>query len=105
MSPLARGATAVSVGGHGAEILLFAGGGAIPSGSEEPVVQLRGAARDSLSPFVKAARSTSRKSAEQPKTNGDKDAAAVRGWAAGRRIDVSHRGRIPRSVREQYENR
>ena len=65
----------------------------------------RDALASALSPFVQAARSTSRKSAHRPKSGGDEDAAAVRAWAAGRGIEVSHRGRIPRSVREQYENR
>ena len=65
----------------------------------------RDALAAALSPFVQAARSTSRKSAQRPKSNGDGDAAAIRAWAAGKGIQVSDRGRVPRSVREQYENR
>ncbi|MGC5225332.1 histone-like nucleoid-structuring protein Lsr2 [Micromonospora sp. DT81.3] len=65
----------------------------------------RDALAAALSPFVQAARSTSRKGAQRPKSSGDEDAAAVRAWAAGKGIEVSSRGRVPRSLREQYENR
>jgi hypothetical protein len=65
----------------------------------------RDALAAALSPFVGAARSTSRKSAQRPKSNGDEGAAAIRAWAAGKGIEVSNRGRVPRSVREQYANR
>ena len=65
----------------------------------------RDALASALSPFVKAARPTSRKSAQRPTSNSNEDAAAIRAWAAGKGIEVSDRGRVPRSVREQYANR
>ncbi|MET0782563.1 MAG: histone-like nucleoid-structuring protein Lsr2, partial [Microbacterium sp.] len=39
------------------------------------------------------------------RSRGEADAAAIRAWASANGIDVSSRGRVPRSVREQYDNR
>jgi len=58
-----------------------------------------------LSPFIEAARSTSRGGARRSKSPVEEDAAAVRAWAAENGIQVSARGRVPRSVRDQYKNR
>jgi len=58
-----------------------------------------------LSPFMKAARSTSRVSARRAKSRGEEDSAAIRAWAAENGIEISSRGRIPRNVRDRYQNR
>ena len=58
-----------------------------------------------LSPFIEAARSTGRGSARRIKPSGDEDSAAIRAWAADNGIEVSARGRIPRDVRDRYNNR
>ncbi|MGC5225275.1 histone-like nucleoid-structuring protein Lsr2 [Micromonospora sp. DT81.3] len=58
-----------------------------------------------LSPFIEAARSTSRGGAPRAKAQVEQDPAAIRAWAADNGIEVSARGRIPRSVRDQYKNR
>jgi len=58
-----------------------------------------------LSPFIEAARSTRRGGARRAKPGLGEDSAAIRAWAADNGIAVSLRGRIPRNVRDQYNNR
>ena len=65
----------------------------------------REALNAALSPFIAAARSAGRARARASASRSDDDAAAVRAWAAENGIHVSERGRIPRHVREQYNNR
>jgi hypothetical protein len=58
--------------------------------------------RDQLAPWVAAARKTG--GMRRPsKRGGNVDLRAVRAWAASNNIDVSSRGRVPKSVIEQYQ--
>lgn len=60
--------------------------------------------RDALEPWVKAARKTGgrRRRSRNGHSNGTADLKAVRAWAAANKIELSSRGRIPKSVIEQY---
>jgi hypothetical protein len=60
---------------------------------------------DMLAPYVKAGRRIGRVRSTSRKGRGrgrDSDAPKIRAWAAERGIDVPARGRIPRSVVDQY---
>jgi len=70
--------------------------------------------RKSLARYVQAARSSSKARAARParkvpaSTNGSKskrdyDLAQLREWAGANDVAVPHRGRIPRSVVDQYK--
>jgi Lsr2 len=60
--------------------------------------------RDSLGPWVKAARKTGgRRRSSKNSTPSQLDMRAVRAWAASNKVDVSSRGRVPASVIEQYK--
>ena len=78
-------------------------------GSAEYEIDLARKNRDALaaalSPFIAAARSSSRGGGRRSASRADDDSAAIRAWAAENGIEVSHRGRIPRAVRERYNNR
>ena len=65
----------------------------------------RDALSAALSPFIAAARSAGRTRARGSAPRAADDAAVVRAWAAENDIHVSERGRIPRQVRDQYNNR
>lgn len=57
--------------------------------------------RASFSAYIDAGRrTTGRKSAARPRTQGD--VAKIRAWAQANGHDVSSRGRIPAKVREAY---
>lgn len=62
---------------------------------------------ETLAPYVDRARRVGgrkparAKAKAKPKTNGD--AAEVRAWAGVNGVEVPERGRIPASVRKQYE--
>ncbi|WP_327691098.1 Lsr2 family protein [Streptomyces sp. NBC_00461] len=61
---------------------------------------------DALGPFVKVGRKsggTSRRGGGGRKAAGGPDPVKVREWAQGQGIEVSARGRVPRTVIEQYE--
>lgn len=58
-----------------------------------------------LAPFIAAARSSKGGRDRRAGARFEDDAAAIRRWAAENGVHVSERGRIPRNVREQYENR
>lgn len=70
-----------------------------------------------LAPFMKAGRRTSSTKGKRPRkasahaqkrvpvatfSDADPDPAEIRRWAEERKIEVPARGRIPRSVREQF---
>lgn len=62
--------------------------------------------REVLAPFMSVARpvDTDRKPTSRPsKRDGGTDPKAVRTWAKEQGIDVPARGRLPRSVVEQYQ--
>ena len=65
----------------------------------------REALKAALAPFIAAARSGQGGRVRRSATRSDDDAAAIRRWAAENGLQVSHRGRIPQQLREQYENR
>lgn len=65
----------------------------------------REALKSALAPFIEAARSSQGGRVRRSAARSDDDAAAIRRWAAENGVQVSHRGRIARDVREQYENR
>ena len=90
-------------GSENAETVNFTYGGATYEIDLAP--KNRDALNAALSPFIAAARSTARGRGRGSASRTDDDAAAVRAWAAENGIHVSERGRIPSSVREQYNNR
>lgn len=90
-------------GSENAETVNFAFGGSTYEIDLAP--KNRDALKEALSPFIAAAHSTARGRGRSSASRADDDAAAVRAWAAENGIHVSERGRIPRHVREQYNNR
>jgi hypothetical protein len=59
--------------------------------------------RDALGPWVAKARKTGgRRSARKDGSGSNVDLKAVRAWAASNKIDLSSRGRIPRTVIDQF---
>jgi hypothetical protein len=61
--------------------------------------------RKQLGPFIEHARKAGRGQRRRPgRTASSRDrSGGIRAWAKGQGIAVSHRGRIPASVVEQYE--
>lgn len=59
--------------------------------------------RKAFQKYIDAARLVSRPTSSPRKGASKSDAKAVRAWAAENDVDVPPRGRIPASVREQYE--
>lgn len=90
-------------GSESAETVTFAYGGTTYEIDLGPAN--RDALNAALSPFISAARSTGRAGARRSASRGEQDAAAIRAWAAENGLEVSSRGRVPRHVRDQYENR
>lgn len=90
-------------GSESAETVTFTYGGTTYEIDLAP--KNRDALDAALSPFIKAARSTGPGGSRRSRSRGEADAAAIRAWASANGIDVSSRGRVPRSVREQYDNR
>jgi hypothetical protein len=89
-------------GSENAETVRFAYGGA--AYEIDLASKNRDALKAALSPFIEAARSAGR-GGRSSRAHSDDDAAAIRTWAAQHGIEVSKRGRVPRTVREQYDNR
>ncbi|MEP7023550.1 MAG: Lsr2 family protein [Actinomycetota bacterium] len=59
---------------------------------------------EDLSPFISAARRTSRGSARRPRTAADRlDRAAIRAWAREQGINISDRGRISTQIVKDYK--
>lgn len=58
--------------------------------------------RDALAPWVSAARKTGGRRTSRREGGGKEDLKAVRAWAASNKIKLSSRGRIPRTVIDQY---
>ncbi|MFE3270346.1 Lsr2 family protein [Streptomyces sp. NPDC059215] len=61
---------------------------------------------DALAPFIEKGRKTGRaKALTRPRktSEGGPSAEAIRAWARENGVEVSPRGRIPATVREQYE--
>jgi hypothetical protein len=90
-------------GSENAETVSFAYGGAtyeidLATGNREALAA-------ALAPFIAAARSSQGSRVRRSGPRFEDDAAAIRRWASENGLHVSHRGRIPRDVREQYENR
>ena len=58
-----------------------------------------------LKPYVSAATKVSRRSSGRPSSGatGRRDLPAIRAWASKQGIDVSGRGRIAKSVIDQYD--
>jgi hypothetical protein len=90
-------------GSENAETVSFAFGGA--TYEIDLATRNRDALKTALAPFIAAARSSQGSRARRPDSRPEDDAAAIRRWAAENGVQVSHRGRIPRHVREQYETR
>ena len=90
-------------GSEGAESVTFTFGGVQ---YEIDLARENRAALDSaLSPFINAARATSGERTRRSKPQVEEKAAAVRAWAADNGVSVSSRGRVPRHVLDQYNNR
>jgi hypothetical protein len=90
-------------GTENAETVTFAYGGS--TYEIDLASKNRDALNAALSPFIAAARSAGRNRGRASASRTDDDAASVRAWAAENGIHVSERGRIPRHVRDQYNNR
>jgi Lsr2 len=64
--------------------------------------------KKALTPYISAARrtggrrSTGRRTPASPKRSSSPDTAAIREWARSQGLQVSERGRVPQSVRDQY---
>lgn len=59
--------------------------------------------REALAPWISVARRAGgRKTASRGASSSASEAAKIRVWAREKGIDVSERGRIPASIREQY---
>jgi Lsr2 len=59
--------------------------------------------RDALEPWLSKARKTGgRRSSRRDGGGSKEDLKAIRAWAASNKIELSSRGRIPRTVIDQY---